>query len=169
RVTRIDLHYTYPAFSHLPPRDEQDGGDVYAPAGTRVRLAIHTDKPIATGHLALGSSAVLPLRGIDDCRAEAELVLSKDDSYRIRLADLDGLDSSGEAEYFIRLMDDRPPDVRIVRPSSDQGITPLEEVSVEARADDDYGVAQFDLVYTVAGRPPRVVPFTRVTGTDVAK
>jgi hypothetical protein len=169
RVTRIDLHYTYPAFSHLPPRDEQDGGDVYAPAGTRVRLAIHTDKPIARGHLALGSSPVLPLRATDDCRAEAELVLSKDDSYRIRLADLDGLDSSGEAEYFIRLMDDRPPDVRILRPSADQPITPLEEVPIEARADDDYGIASFDLVYAVAGGPEHIVPFERVTGTSEQK
>src|SRR6185369_13807535 len=118
---------------------------------------------------ALGSSAVLPLRATDDCRAEAELVLSKDDSYRIRLADLDGLDSNGEAEYFIRLMDDRPPDVRILRPSADQPITPLEEVPIEARADDDYGIASFDLVYAVAGGPEHIVPFERVTGTSEQK
>jgi hypothetical protein len=66
-------------------------------------------------------------------------------------------------------MDDRPPDVRLVRPSADQGITPLEEVSIEARADDDHGVAALDLVYGVAGREPRTVPFRRVTGTNVAK
>ncbi len=169
RVTRIDLHYTYPAFSHLAPRDEQDGGDVYAPAGTRVRLAIHTDKSIAHGDLALGSAAILPLKATDDCTAEAELVLSKDDSYRIRLADRDGLRSAGEAEYFIRLMDDRPPDVRILRPSADQPITPLEEVPIEARADDDYGIAAFDLVYAVAGGPEHIVPFERVTGTNEQK
>ena len=33
RVARIDLHYVYPSFAGLPPRDEQDGGDIYAPAG----------------------------------------------------------------------------------------------------------------------------------------
>jgi hypothetical protein len=169
RVTRIDLHYTYPAFSHLAPRDEQDGGDVYAPAGTRVRMAIYTDKPIARGELALGSAATLPLKATDDCTAEAELLLSKDDSYRIRLADADGLKSTGEAEYFIRLMDDRPPDVRILRPSADQPITPLEEVPIEARADDDYGIASFDLVYAVAGGPEHVVPFARVAGTNEQK
>src|SRR5204863_4445539 len=98
----------------------------------------------------------------DDCAAEAELLLSKDDSYRIRLADPDGLKSAGEAEYFIRLMDDRPPDVRILRPSSDQPITPLEEVPIEARADDDYGIASFDLVYAGAGGPQHVMPFEHV-------
>jgi uncharacterized protein DUF4175 len=169
RVTRIDVHYRYPAFTGLAPRDEQDGGDIYAPAGTRVRLSIYTDKPIAQGDLRLGGASTVPLAGSDDCKAEAEILLSKDDSYRIRLSDADGLESNGEPEYFIRLMDDRPPDVRILRPSADQPITPLEEVPIEARADDDYGIASFDLVYAVAGGSEHVVPFERVTGTNEQK
>src|SRR5262245_30821535 len=169
RVERIDLHYDYPSFAGLPPRDEKDGGDIYAPAGTRVRLRIQADKPIASGALALSRSAAVALQRSDDCTLEAELLLAKDDSYRIRLADDDGLTSRGEAEYFIRLMDDRPPDVRILRPSADQQITPLEEVAIEARADDDYGIDRFDLVYGVAGRAERTVPFERVTGTSIQK
>ena len=66
-------------------------------------------------------------------------------------------------------MDDRPPTVRALRPSSDQQITPLEEIAVEARADDDYGVAAFNLVYAVGGGAPRSVPFTTVTGTPVER
>ena len=169
RVERIDLHYVYPSFAGLPPRDEQDGGDIYAPAGTRVQLRIHSDKPIATGALTLTRSPAVPLRRIDDCTVEAEVLLASNDSYRIRLADEDGLTSRGEAEYFIRLMDDRPPDVRILRPSADQQITPLEEIAIEARADDDYGIDRFELVYGVAGRPEHTVPFERVTGTSIQK
>ena len=169
RVERIDLHYDYPSFARLPPRDEQDGGDIYAPAGTRVHLRIQTDKPIAAGTLELTRSASVSLRRQDDCTVEAELLLGKDDSYRIHLADEDGLTSRGEAEYFIRLMDDRPPDVRILRPSADQQITPLEEVAIEARADDDYGIDRFELVYGVAGRAEHTVPFERVTGTSIQK
>ena len=47
RVTRIDVEYTYPAGLRLPPRTEEDGGDIYAPAGTDVRVA---SSPIARGH-----------------------------------------------------------------------------------------------------------------------
>ena len=149
RVRRIDIEYTYPSFTGLRPRLEEDGGDIYAPAGTRVRLRIRTDKPVAQGEIAT-SAAASALRPAGDCMLEGELVLAKDDSYRLRLVDDDGLKTSGETEYFIRVMDDRPPDVRILRPSGDQKITPLEEVAIEARADDDYGVAAFDLVYAVA-------------------
>ena len=151
------------------PRDERDGGDIYAPAGTKVRLRIHTDKAIAQGEIALGGASTVPVRAVDSRTVEADLVLARNDSYRVRLSDADGLRSSGDTEYFIRLMDDRPPDVRILRPSADQQITPLEEIAIEARADDDYGIADFDLVYAVGGGAERVVPFDRVSGTSVQK
>jgi hypothetical protein len=169
RVERIDLRYEYPSFTRLAPRDEEDAGDIYGPAGTRVRLRIHTDKPVTEGLMTLTEGAAVPLRSSGERSSEAELVLSKDNSYRIRLADEDGLSSTSDTEYFIRLMDDRPPEVRILRPAGDQGIMPLEEVTIEARADDDYGIEAFDLVYSVAGRGERSVPFRRASGTDVAR
>jgi hypothetical protein len=168
RVTSIDLAYEYPSFTGLKPRDEKNGGDVYAPAGTRVRLLVHADKALASGELAMSGGAPVAMRP-NDRTAVAELVLAADGGYRVRLTDADGLGSLGEVEYFIRVMDDRPPAVQIVRPTDDQGITPLQEVAIEARADDDYGIAQFDLVYSVAGRAAKTVPFTPVSGTDIAR
>ena len=50
RVQRIELHYDYPSFTGLKPRPETDGGDVYGPAGTRVRLVVHADKAVSTRH-----------------------------------------------------------------------------------------------------------------------
>ena len=168
KVQSIDVSYTYPSFTRLPPREDKDGGDVYAPAGTRVRLQIRADKPLAGGELRLAGGQPVTLT-TDNYSASAELVLAIDDAYRVRLSDRDGLASTGDVEYFIRVMDDRPPAVHIVRPNGDQGITPLEEVTIEARADDDYGIEQLDLVYAVAGRPAKTVPFTRLSGTAVAR
>jgi hypothetical protein len=176
RVARIDLRYEYPAFANLPPREERDAGDIYAPAGTRVRVRVHTDKPIAAGRMMFAQDAGRAkvsdsgvLHPIGDQVLEGELLLARDDSYRVRLTDRDGLHSSGDTEYFLRVMDDRPPDVRILRPAADQQITPLEEVAIEARAEDDYGISRFELVYAVAGREPKVVPFARTNGNAVAR
>jgi hypothetical protein len=169
RVRRIDVRYDYPSFSGLRPRTDEDAGDVYGPAGTKVHISIHTDKPIASGQLAFANGGPLALRSAGERVVGTSLTLSKDDSYRVRLSDKDGLHSTGDTEYFIRLMDDRPPEVRILRPSADQSITPLEEVSIEARADDDYGISRFELVYSVAGREARTVPFASVTGTNIAR
>ena len=170
KVRRIDAHYEYPSFTGLPPRDEEDGGDLYAPEGTRVRLRVHTDKPVESGTMSISDGAkTAPFRKTGTTELEADLLLTKNEAYRVQLTDADGLRGGGETEYFIRLMDDRPPDVRILRPNGDQQVTPLEEVAIEARADDDYGIAEFDLVYSVAGRPERTATFSRVAGTNVAK
>ena len=169
RVGRIDIRYEYPAFTGLPPREETNGGDILAPAGTRVGLRVHVDGPATAGELAFSDGSRLPLAPGDEAELGAELVIEREGGYRVALENADGMRGRGEVEYFIRVMDDRPPDVRIVRPSADQGITPLEEVVIEARADDDYRIGAFELVYTVAGREPRIVPFSRVNGTDRVK
>jgi hypothetical protein len=160
RVERIDLHYEYPKAFGLKPRIEEDSGDIYGPVGTRVRVRVHTDKPIVSGALTLGDGKRVALQRAED-GATGEMVVAEDGSYRVALADADGLSSPGDTEYFIRTLEDRPPDVRIVRPAGDKQVTPIEEVAVEARADDDFGIAAFDLVYSVRGGEEKVVPFAR--------
>jgi hypothetical protein len=169
RVERIELRYQYPAFTGLRPRDEDDSGDIYGPAGTSVRVRVHTDKPVMSGEMTFSGSPTRAFSIVGDRVLEGQIVLARDDSYRVKLADGDGLRASGDTEYFIRLMDDRPPDVRILRPAGDQQITPLEEVSIEARAEDDYGISALELVYFVPGGPARAVPFGRTSGTDVVR
>ena len=176
QVERIDLRYEYPAFANLPPREERDGGDIYGPAGTKVHVRVHTDKPVASGQMVLGMAPAgaaadrhVVLRRTGDRVVEGDLVLARDDSYRVGLADLDGLRTAGDTEYFLRVMDDRPPDVRILRPAGDQQITPLEEVAIEARAEDDHGISRFELVYAVAGRAPKVVPFPRAGASELSR
>jgi hypothetical protein len=169
RVQRIELRYEYPSFTGLAPRHERDGGDVYGPAGTRVKLVIHTDKPVAAGRLAFANAKpAVELARTGDRVLESTLTVRDEGSYRVRLQDGDGLSSEG-VEYFVRVMDDRPPTVHILRPSGDQQITPLEEVPIEARADDDFGIASLDMVYSVAGGEETVVPFTVLGGTDLAR
>ncbi|MGH9350065.1 MAG: hypothetical protein ACRD26_22655 [Vicinamibacterales bacterium] len=160
RVQQIDLHYEYPRTFGLKPRFEEDSGDIYGPVGTRVRIAVHTDKPITAAALTLGDGRRVELRHGGDS-ASGELVIAEDGSYRVALADADGLSSPGDTEYFIRTLEDRPPDVRIVRPAGDRQVTPIEEVTIEARADDDFGIAAFDLVYSVRGQTEKAMPFRR--------
>ncbi len=158
RVTRIDVDYTYPAALALEPRTEQDGGDVYAPAGTAIRVRIHTDRPAKSGQMALGEGQAIALSSDAPTMMSASLTVVADNSYRIALRDADGFSNPGETEYFIRMLEDRPPEVRILAPAADRSVTKLEEVDIEAQAEDDYGIASMDLVYAVRGGPETVVP-----------
>jgi hypothetical protein len=165
RVTRIDLDYAFPDFTKMAPRHEEDGGDIFGPAGTNVTIRVHTDKPVRRGAVALEGGTALPLRaeGQEATTLVAGLTIAKDGAYRIGLEDVDGLSSPEGTQYFVRVLDDRPPDVRIMRPAGDRQVTKLEEVVVEARADDDHGVSSLELVYAVKGRGEKVVPFRRGT------
>ncbi len=78
----------------------------------------------------------------------------------MELADRDGLSNPGDTEYFIRTLADRPPEVHVVKPASDRSVSPLEEVEIEAQADDDYGIQRMDLVYPCAAGRSRASPST---------
>ncbi|MSO35318.1 MAG: hypothetical protein EXQ50_01225 [Acidobacteria bacterium] len=167
RVARVDVRYEYPKGVGLAPQTEQDTGDIYAPAGTKAYLTITTDKAVTHGQLTLSDGAVVAIEGTDTVLSAA-LTVAKDSSYRIALNDIDGLSSEG-TEYFIRMLNDRPPDVRILRPAVDRHVSPLEEVAIEARADDDYGVQSLELVFKTSGGKQTVVPLGQpITGSMAA-
>ncbi len=157
RVSRIDVSYDYPRGLGLQAHSEEDGGDIYAPVGTKVRLTIVTDKPVREGRLMMGEGAPVPLAG-EGTELTADLAVARDGSYRVALTDVDGLASAGDTEYFIRMLNDRPPDVRILRPAGDKQVSPIEEVAIEARADDDYGVKALELVFQTPAGQRTVVP-----------
>ncbi|MGE3273822.1 MAG: hypothetical protein AB7O67_01835 [Vicinamibacterales bacterium] len=159
RVERIDLHFEYPDGLGLQARDEDDSGDIYAPAGTRVRVTVTADKPISEGRLVLDDGTEVALDGGDLVLGGA-LRVDEDGSYRVALADTDGLENPGDTEYFIRTLLDRPPDVRVLRPGGDREVSPLEEVVVEARADDDFGIRALELVFQAPGGEERIVPLS---------
>ena len=158
RVRRVDVQYAYPGFTGLAPYVEEDGGDIYGPAGTEVRLLVHTDKAIAEGTLVLSDGRRVPLEGLRVGPLTASFSVEVDGSYRLALTDLDGLSNPGDTEYYIRTTVDRPPDVSVLRPGGDREITPLEEVTIELRADDDYRVGALELVYTVVGQREQSLP-----------
>lgn len=167
RVARVDVRYEYPQGVGLPAQTEEDTGDIYAPAGTTARLTITTDKPVLQGQLKLSDGTAVALGG-RATTLSAALTVSKDGSYRIALNDVDGLASEG-TEYFIRMLNDQPPEVRILRPAGDKQVSPLEEVAIEASAEDDYGVQALELVIKASTGKETVVPLGRpISGAAAA-
>jgi hypothetical protein len=167
KVSRIDVKYDYAPGLGLESHTEQDGGDIFAPSGTKVQLTITTDKPVANGKLTLGDGKAVLLSGHSQVFT-ADLVVSTDGSYRVGLQDVDGLSNEGGTEYFIRMLNDRPPDVRILRPGGDKQVSPLEEVGIEARADDDYGVRSLELVVKSNTGKEKVIPIGAPISGSVA-
>ncbi len=166
RVERIDVSYAYPAYTHLAPRVDRGGGDVFAPEGTAVTITVHADAPVRAGSLQFASGGAVTLASAGDTALAATFDVMRDDAYRVALAGSD----TAASEYVVRAIPDEPPVIDIRRPAGDREITPVEEAVIEARAEDDYGLHELELVYTVGGRDPQRVnllgeePAARFTG-----
>ena len=167
RVERVDVTYEYPGYTGLGTRVEEDGGDIYAPVGTRVRLRIETNEPITAGVVEFDDGRQLALSVTDGEIRSPVFGVEADGSYRVAVTSADGLGNVAPVAYFIRATIDRPPVVTVVRPGGDREITSLEEVTIEARASDDHFVDRLDLVYTVSGGTERTIEFDTVAGATV--
>ena len=60
-------------------------------------------------------------------------------------------------QYSIDVLTDQPPTVSFAKPGRDTAPSPIEEVFVEASAEDDYGVEDLELVYSVNGGAEKTV------------
>ncbi len=84
----------------------------------------------------------------------ATIPVTKDGFYRVELQG--GPENklvNASPQYTIDVLEDQPPTVSIAKPGRDTTASPIEEFSIEARADDDFGVRQLQLMYSVNGGP----------------
>lgn len=151
---RLDLELTYPAYTGIPARSMPDGGDVAALRGTRVRVVVTPTIPVPGGGIVLDGAAPIPL-ALDSTTGTltGEFTVRADGFYHIVLDAPDGSPVEASPRYVVDAMSDGPPIVSITRPGRDERATAIDEVFVEARAEDDYGIGAVVLHWSVNGGP----------------
>jgi hypothetical protein len=154
---QIDLEYRFPAYTGLPAQRIQDGGDIAALRGTRVTIQVTPTMASAGGELVIEGQPPIPLVVGDSGRLTGSFTIQGNGFYHIELLGQDSTQVRGSLDYAIESLGDRPPLVEIVRPGRDTRVTSLEEVFIEARGEDDFGVARLELVYSVNGGPEKIV------------
>ena len=157
-VERLELEYVFPAYTELEPRLVESGGDVAVLRGTEVRLRAIPTMGTAGGHLVLDEENRSDLALGDDGSLTTSFVVEEEGFYRIDLQAPDGQFVTASPQYTIDVLTDQPPAVMFVRPGRDTTASAIEELFVEARADDDFGLRSLDLVYSVNGGPEEAVP-----------
>src|SRR5687767_12664026 len=150
-VKRIDLEYRYPEYTRLSPHRVEDGGDVAAVRGTRVRVDITPTIATTAGRIVLDGKDTIPLAPADSGRLAGEITVSRSGFYKVELADAAGRHVPASLDYAIDMLDDGAPSVSITKPGRDAKVSSLEEVFIEARAEDDFGVQRLELMYSVNG------------------
>jgi hypothetical protein len=156
-VQQLDLEYHFPAYTNLPPRKIEGGGDVAAIRGTDVQLHITPTMKTPGGRVLLNDGTALPLTLQADGTLTGSFAIKQQGFYKIELTGPHGEKVDASPQYTIDVIDDQPPEVRFSKPGRDTQASPVEELFLEARADDDYGVKQLQLFYSANGAPPKSV------------
>lgn len=157
-VDRLDLELIFPAYTGLPPRRVEDGGDVAALPGTRVRVRAQPTRAVAGGRIVLDDGRAVALNADSAGALTGEFRVRRTGYYHLELAQAGGDPTLGSPQYLIDALEDAAPTVSFVTPGRDTKVTSVDEVFLEARAEDDFGVASLELVYSVNGQPERSVP-----------
>jgi hypothetical protein len=168
QVRQIRVTYHYPAWTQMPDRTEEHGGDLRAVQGTRAELSILTDQPLAHGALVLDDGHELPLIAGAGNTYGVTVPLDQDGAYHLTTVDSRHPTRITE-DYFIEAGEASAPQVAIVKPGGDYRASPIEEVSVNVQAADDFGLREFSLHYSVNGGPDQQVNLLPHPGTREAR
>src|SRR5690606_35954687 len=116
----------------------EDGGDVYAPVGTEVRLRATPTMPVQTGRIQIEDQAPIQLTVAEDGALTGGFTVREGGLYRIELQADSAQAVTASPEYLIEVMSDAEPRVVISDPGRDIKVTLVDEVFLEATATDDF-------------------------------
>lgn len=157
-VVRVDAGLVFPDYTAIDPRTVEDIRHVTAIEGTRLTLTYHLNKPVASAQVVDRegrSSALSPA----DREGAYQVSFTLSDSMRLRaqLVDYEGRSNKDTTEIAVSVTRNRPPAVKITRPARDTRVSPVEELTLAAEIEDDFGVTRHGLSYTLAGNDPNEI------------
>ena len=156
-IQELEVRLQYPRHTGLGQSIQKDDGDIRALAGTLVRLQIRTDQPVQAGTVKFEQSPDIFLQLSENDLLEGSFRVENDDFYRIHLQNLESVWNAASDEYIVVSLVDQPPSVTLSRPGRDKRVTNLEEVFVEAEAEDDFGIRDVRVFFSVNGEPEESV------------
>jgi hypothetical protein len=167
-IQKIRVTYHYPAWSGMKDVTEDPGGDVRAVEGTDAEIAVQTDKPLNKGIIMLSDDKQIAFQSGAGNWLTAHLPVEKDGMYHIAAIE-QGENVRMSEDFFIEARKDSPPSVKITRPGRDAKVNPIEEVTVEVSAEDDFALNEVNLHYSVNGGQEKTVSMLGQKGVKNAE
>lgn len=165
-VADFQIRYTYPAYTGRGSLSVHNSdGLIEAPQGSEAMLSIVATEPLALAVIVImGTRLEMAATGDPHVR-QAQLSITKDQSYELEMVSTRGVSAKGPANLQIRAAPDRPPLVRLLQPATDLRLSPREIVPLMYQALDDYGLASLAVHVQVNARSPIEFPL-RLRGAD---
>jgi hypothetical protein len=166
-VKQIRVTYRYPSWTGLQNVVEERGGDLRAYEGTQADLEILMDRPLRDGLLVVDGQDPVQLSGGEGNVYKGTVRIDKDGLYHVAALDK-GQQVRLSDDYFIEARKANPPEIRVSRPGRDYQASPIEEVTIAAGANGDFGLNDLSVHYSVNGGPEQTVDLLKQKGVKQA-
>lgn len=134
------------------PERELTGFSITGLTSSALTVLVRSDHPLRAARLA-GEKDTELTGSITGREARFTTVLKKNTAWRVELTDSEGHPNVDPPLLQIRVTPDEPPTIKITRPGGDWAVHAVGEITLEAQAEDDYGVQAVTLEWRLNGGP----------------
>lgn len=166
-VKQVSVTYHYPKWTGLREVSEEHSGDLRAIEGTDAELEVLMSGPLRDGMLTLDDGKQVHLTSGEGNRYKGTIHMTQDGAYHVAATD-EGQSVRLSEDYFIATNKANPPNIAIDRPGRDYRASPIEEVTIGVKADDEFALNQVNLHYSVNGGPDHTVNMLKQSGAKTA-
>ncbi|GIW72348.1 MAG: polyketide synthase [Planctomycetota bacterium] len=170
QLEELRVWVEYPEYTGLadtPPERPLPDGNLKVPVGSVVRYEARASRPLVAAAVRFGNEAAVAVRAPASLARDAggaprllagSFAVLDSTSWAFDLTSTDGFRSELAAQYALRVIPDRLPEVRLTEPARNKEVTPGAVVPLAAQLRDDYGLRAAALVYARLGAGARSGP-----------
>jgi len=158
KVNRSDAKIVPPSYAQGPEKLVEDTRRVTVAEGSQLTWILHLNKSVASVQLTDKSGTTHTLNAEPDkpTTYSFSTQLKESNSWKIQLIDQDGRKNKFPEELTAKVLPNNPPTIKIAK-ASDRRVSPLEEMDIGAKLNDDFGIAKVGLAYSINGDEPTEV------------
>ncbi len=166
RVVQVDAEITPPKWTSREPSTVEDTLRLTAIEGSTIHLMLHLNKPVSVSRLESESGDPIDLTSTEPMRAEVTLSAATNEQWTVMLKDSNGRTPGTETTVSLRIIHNKPPEIRITFPQPDLSASALQELVTEAEATDDFGIIDYGIVYSLSGNDSQSVSLRQNESPD---
>lgn len=152
----IEVRYEYPVYTGRDPGVQTAGdGTIDAIKGTIAKLSARSVNEISSATVRLENSSI-PAQVTDGHKIEVSIPVMKQGAYKIDAIGADEKKYTEPAAHHIKVQQDAYPTIDMVEPAADIEVEEAEVIELKFSSEDDFGIKQIDIVYSVSGRQDRL-------------
>ncbi|NNG26382.1 MAG: hypothetical protein HKM87_02550, partial [Ignavibacteriaceae bacterium] len=148
-IDNLELSIIPPSYSKIPKTIQKDNGNVTALIGSKVEINLSSTKNLTKAFLEFNDSTITELSMIDNI-ASGFFTVRKDNSYKIKLVDVNDNSNSSPITYIIKALYDSYPVIELLAPNKNLPLGNDNRLTLLARVADDYGFSKLTLKYRLS-------------------